>query len=58
MKRMFAGTIVALGVCAAALYGNAAGPGKSSANKSAMIAHGEYLVKRKPSASAPTATRQ
>lgn len=45
MKRILAGTAVALGVCAAALYGNAAGSGKSSADKSAIVAHGEYLVK-------------
>jgi mono/diheme cytochrome c family protein len=45
VKRTFAGTAVALGICAVALYSNAAGSGKPSADKSALVAHGEYLVK-------------
>jgi len=45
VKRMFWGTAVVLGLCAAALCRNAAGPGKPSADKSALVAHGEYLVK-------------
>jgi hypothetical protein len=45
VKRILAGTAVALGLCAIALYSNAAGSGKPSADKSAMVAHGQYLVK-------------
>jgi mono/diheme cytochrome c family protein len=45
VKRILAGIAVAVGLCAAAVYGNAAGPAKSSADKTAMVAHGEYLVK-------------
>lgn len=45
MKQILAGTAVALGLCAMALYGNAAGSGKPSAEKSALVSHGEYLVK-------------
>lgn len=45
MNRIVKGTAVVLGLLAAALYSNAAGSGKPSADKTAMVAHGEYLVK-------------
>lgn len=44
MKKLFLGIAVAATCCAVALSSNAAGSGKS-ADKSATVAHGEYLVK-------------
>jgi len=45
VKRMLIGIGVAVTLCTLALYSNAAGAAKSSADKSALVAHGEYLVK-------------
>lgn len=44
MKKLLVITAVGAMLCAAALTSNA-GSGKGSADKSAMVAHGEYLVK-------------
>ena len=44
MKKLLIATAVGAMLCTAALNSNA-GSGKTSADKSAMVAHGEYLVK-------------
>ena len=44
MKKLLIAGAVAAALCAIALNGNA-GPGKSTADKSAIVARGEYLVK-------------
>jgi mono/diheme cytochrome c family protein len=45
MKKLLMGTAVVAICCAVALSSNAAGSGKGSGDKSALVAHGEYLVK-------------
>jgi mono/diheme cytochrome c family protein len=44
VKRTLIAAVVALIACAAALYSNATGS-KTSADKKALLAHGEYIVK-------------